>query len=351
MEKYLRENIKNLVPYSCARDEFTGVAEVYLDANENFFDYSDLGYNRYPDPHCLELRLEIEKKMNLPIINTVIGNGSDELIDNLIRIFCEPHKDSILVMPPTYGAYKVFSDVNAVECKTLPLNSDFTIDYDGFYNISEKNKKGEDNCKIAFICSPNNPTGESQNIEDIEAMASKFNGIIVVDEAYAEFSDKESATSLVDKYKNLVVLKTFSKCWGLAGARLGIMVASKEICEIMNRVKAPYNVGIPAQKAGLNQLSHSIEILSERDTLVDRRNEYFNKFATLDVVEKVYPSDANFLLMKTKDSTKICKLLQDKGIIIRNRNKDLHCSNCVRITIGSVEECNRVFKELSEIKL
>jgi histidinol-phosphate aminotransferase len=351
MIEYVRKNIRELVPYSCARDEFTGVAEVYLDANENFYDYSEAGYNRYPDPLCKELRLEIEQKMNLPFDNTVIGNGSDELIDNLIRIFCEPNKDSILIMPPTYGAYKVFSDVNSVECKTLPLNEDFSINMDGFFDISKSNEKSLNKCKIAFICSPNNPTGESQSIENIEKMVSNFDGMVVIDEAYAEFSNKESAVTLVEKYDNLVVLKTFSKCWGLAGARLGIMVANKEMCALMNKVKAPYNVGIPAQQAGLNQLKSSTAILNERDELVKRREEYRIKFATLDIVEKVYDSDANFLLMKTKDSNKICSLLQEKGIIIRNRNKDLHCKNCIRITIGSVEECKSVFKEMSEIKL
>jgi len=351
MKEFLRKNIRELVPYSCARDEFTGTAEVYLDANENFYDYSDFGYNRYPDPLCKELRLEIEWKMNLPFDNTVIGNGSDELIDNLIRMFCEPNRDSILVMPPTYGAYKVFSDVNAVECKTLPLNEDFSIDLEGFLEISNSNKESINQCKVAFVCSPNNPTGESQSLQTIEDMASIFEGILVVDEAYAEFSDKESATTLVKKYDNLVVLKTFSKCWGLAGARLGIIVANKDLCELMNKVKAPYNVGIPAQKAGLDQLKFSDEILKDRDKVVQRREDYSLKFSSLDIVEKVYESDANFLLMKTKDSNKICNILQEKAIVIRNRTNDLNCKNCIRITIGSDEECQRVFKELSEIKL
>jgi len=351
MKELLRDNIRDLVPYSCARDEFTGEAEVYLDANENFFDYLGDGYNRYPDPLCRDLRVEIEKKMNLPFKNTVIGNGSDELIDNLIRIFCEPKKESILIMPPTYGAYKVFADVNDVACRELPLNKDFSIDIDGFNNFSKLNSDSTDRCKIAFVCSPNNPTGEAQSNEVISELASSFSGILVVDEAYGEFSDKESAVDLIDKYPNIVVLKTFSKCWGLAGARLGIMVADEYICEVMNKVKAPYNVGIPAQKAGLEQLSKSKDILIERDDVIKRRNEYFEKFKKLDIVEKVYDSDANFLLMKTKNSDQICKELQKKGIIIRNRNKDLHCRNCVRITIGSEEECKRVFDSMSEINL
>lgn len=351
MKEFLRNNIKELVPYSCARDEFTGSAEVYLDANENYYDYSNFGYNRYPDPLCKELRLEIERKMNIPFDNTVIGNGSDELIDNIIRIFCEPNQDSILIMPPTYGAYKVFSDINAVKCKTLPLNKDFSIDYNGLLNISNKNKNSINKCKVAFVCSPNNPTGEAQSLKTIEKIINNFDGIIVIDEAYAEFSDKQSAVSLVNKYENLIVLKTFSKCWGLAGARLGIMVASRNLCYVMNKVKAPYNVGMPSQKAGIDQLKFSAEILEERDGIIARRNDYSLKFASLDIIEKVYNSDANFLLMKTKDSNKICKVLQDKGIIIRNRTNDLYCDNCVRITIGSEEECNIVFKELSEIKI
>ncbi|MBK5200620.1 MAG: histidinol-phosphate transaminase [Spirochaetaceae bacterium] len=351
MKDLIRDNIKNLIPYSCARDEFSGVAEVYLDANENYYDYSGKGYNRYPDPHCMELREQIQNKMGLPTINTVIGNGSDELIDNLIRIFCEPNKDSILIMPPTYGAYKVFSDINAVEVKSLLLKEDFLIDLEEFKKFSIINKEDGNSCKLAFICSPNNPTGESQDISVIEDMAKSFGGMLIIDEAYAEFSDKVSATSLINKYPNIVVLKTFSKCYGLAGARVGIMVSSSELCSVMNSVKAPYNVGFPSQRAALDLLKKHDEIIRERDEVVIRRDEYFTKFLTLEIVEKVYKSDANFLLMKTKDSNKICSILQSKGIIIRNRNKVIHCENCVRITIGSKSECERVYKEMSEIVL
>jgi histidinol-phosphate aminotransferase len=351
MRELIRDNIKNLVPYSCARDEFSGEAEIYLDANENYFDYSGKGYNRYPDPHCTTLREQIALKMNLPLKNTVIGNGSDELIDNLIRIFCEPNRDSILIMPPTYGAYKVFSDVNAVSVESLLLNNDFSIDMKGFSEFSKRNKENNNSCKLAFVCSPNNPTGEAQDIETIELLAKDFGGILIVDEAYSDFSDKESAITLIDKYPNIVVLKTFSKCFGLAGARVGIMVASSELCSVMNAIKAPYNVGIPSQMAALELLENSDKIKAQRDEIIKRRNEYSIKFSNLDIVEKVYKSDANFLLMKTKDSNKICSILQSKGIIIRNRNKDIHCQNCVRITIGSQYECERVYKEMEEIVL
>lgn len=351
MKELLRENIKNLIPYSCARDEFSGVAEVYLDANENYYDYSGKGYNRYPDPNCKELRELIQSKLGISSINTVIGNGSDELIDNLIRIFCNPKEDSVLIMPPTYGAYKVFSDVNDIEVKTLALNKDFSINMDKFKAFSVENQKSGNSCKIAFICSPNNPTGEAQDISVIEELAKSFKGILIIDEAYAEFSKKESAISLISKYSNIVVLKTLSKCFGLAGARVGIMVASSELCAIMNKVKAPYNVGIPSQRAAIELLNRYDEIMIERDEVVCRRDKYFSKFLNLDIVEKVYKSDANFLLMKTKDSNEICNILKSKGIIIRNRNNDLHCENCIRITIGSKIECERVYKEMSEIVL
>jgi len=342
----LRENIKNLTPYSCARDEFSGVADVFLDANENYKAYSIYDYNRYPDPHCTLLRKELEKKLNLPFDNTVIGNGSDELIDNLIRSFCEPKKDKIIIMNPTYGAYKVFADINNVETINVPYTTSFDIDFESL----KKTIKEESNLKLLFICSPNNPTGKSEKIETIEKIINLFNGVVIVDEAYAEFSSNESSIKLIDKYDNLVVLKTLSKCFAAAGIRAGIMITNKEIVNVINSMKAPYNVSSSTQIEALKILEESDTIYKQRDEVIKRRDKYFDIFNSLKSVKKVYPSDANFLLMEVEDSTKLCKKLQENKIIIRNRTKDLYLKNCVRITIGSEGECIRVYKAIEEIE-
>lgn len=342
----IRKNIRELTPYSCARDEFNGVAKVFLDANENYKSYSQFNYNRYPDPHCTLLRKELEKKLNLPFDKTVIGNGSDELIDNLIRSFCEPKEDKIAIMNPTYGAYKVFADINDVETISINYKKSFEIDFE----LLKKTINEESNLKLLFICSPNNPTGRAEEIETIEKILNIFNGVVIVDEAYAEFSDKESSVNLIDKYDNLVVLKTLSKCFAAAGIRSGIMIANSEIVSVINKMKAPYNVSSSTQLEALKILENSDEIYKQRDEVKKRREEYFNLFKSLDIVKKIYESDANFLLMEVNDSTELCKKLQKKKIIIRNRSKDLYLNNCVRITIGSEEECLSVYNAIKEIQ-
>ncbi len=342
----LRDNIRELTPYSCARDEFSGVADVFLDANENYKSYSIFDYNRYPDPHCTLLRKELEKKLKLPFENTVIGNGSDELIDNLIRSFCEPKRDKIIIMNPTYGAYKVFADINNVETINVPYTPNFDID---FKALKDKINE-ESNLKLLFICSPNNPTGKSEKIETIEEIIKLFKGVVIVDEAYAEFSTNESSVKLIDKYENLVVLKTLSKCFAAAGIRAGIMITNTEIVNVINSMKAPYNVSSSTQIEALKILENSDTIYKQRDEVIERRDNYFNIFKSLKSVKKIYLSDANFLLMEVEDSTELCKKLQEKKIIIRNRTNDLYLKNCVRITIGSEEECNRVYKAIEEIE-
>ncbi|MGD1822689.1 MAG: histidinol-phosphate transaminase [Pleomorphochaeta sp.] len=342
----LRKNIRELTPYSCARDEFSGVAEVFLDANENYKSYSDLEYNRYPDPHCSLLRKELESRLDLPFNNTVIGNGSDELIDNIIRSFCEPKEDKIIIMNPTYGAYKVFADINDVETVNVNYRTDFEIDFEALENTIKSNT----NLKLLFVCSPNNPTGKAEDIETIEKLLKLFNGVVIVDEAYAEFSDKDSSVKLINKYENLIVLKTLSKCFAAAGIRAGIMVANEEIIEVINNMKAPYNVSSSTQIEALKILKNSDEIYKQRDEVILRRNKYFDIFKSLKTVKKIYKSDANFILMEVEDSTSLCKKLQEKKIIIRNRTKDLYLKNCVRITIGSEAECETVYNAIKEIE-
>jgi histidinol-phosphate aminotransferase len=345
IKNLLRKNIRELTPYSCARDEFNGVADVFLDANENYKTYSSFDFNRYPDPHCTTLRKSLEKNLNLPFDNTVIGNGSDELIDNLIRSFCEPKEDKIILMNPTYGAYKVFADINNVKTVFVNYKTNFEIDFDLLNKTIEK----EGLVKLLFICSPNNPTGKAENIEDIEKIVKDFKGIVVVDEAYGEFSNKESCVQLVKKYENLVVLKTLSKCFAAAGIRAGIMISNEEIVQVINNMKAPYNVSASTQLEALKILEKSEIIFKQRDEVIKRRDIYFDKFNELSYVKKVYPSDANFLLMEVIDSNYLCKILQDKKIIIRNRTKDLYLKNCVRITIGSEAECETVYNAIKEL--
>lgn len=346
IKNLIRKNIRELTPYSCARDEFNGVAEVFLDANENYKSYSNFDYNRYPDPHCTLLRKELEKKIKLPFKNTVIGNGSDELIDNLIRTFCEPKQDKIVIMNPTYGAYKVFADINDVKTVNVNYKSSFDIDFE----LLKKTIAEETNLKLLFICSPNNPTGKAEDISDIEEIIKIFPGVVIVDEAYGEFSSKESCVKLVEKYDNLVVLKTLSKCFAAAGIRAGIMITNPQIVEVINNMKAPYNVSSSTQLEALKILENIDNIYNQRNEVIDRREKYFKIFESLDTVKQIYKSDANFLLMQVEDSSFLCKKLQDKKIIIRNRTKDLYLKNCVRITIGSEAECLAVYNAIKEIE-
>ncbi len=346
IKNLLRKNIRELTPYSCARDEFSGIAEVFLDANENFKTYSSYEFNRYPDPHCTLLRKQLDKKLGLPFDNTVIGNGSDELIDNLIRSFCEPKQDKIIIMNPTYGAYKVFADINDVETVFVNYKKNFEIDF----TLLEQTIAKESNLKLLFVCSPNNPTGKAEEIKTLEKIIKMFKGVVIVDEAYAEFSDKESCVSLVEKYENLVVLKTLSKCFAAAGIRAGIMISNPEIISVINNMKAPYNVSSSTQIEALKILDQTSKIYLQRDEVIERRKRYLEKFKSLDYVKKVYDSDANFLLMEVEDSSYLCKKLQEKKIIIRNRDKDLYLNNCVRITIGSEEECLAVFNAIKEVE-
>lgn len=334
----LRENIKNLTPYSSARTEFSGKGEIFLDANENCYDITKLKLNRYPDPLSLQLREQIALRNGVKSENIVVGNGSDEIIDNLIRMFCEPKIDSIILFPPTYGAYSVFAEINNVNILNIPLKNDFSLPA-----LSEKN------AKLLFICAPNNPTGNDYPLEIIEKYIKEFKGIVVVDEAYKDFSKIPSSVSLISKYSNLVVMKTFSKAWALAGARVGYMVASKDICTVMLKMKHPYNMSSITQNAALTALrkeeivKHYIEeILIERQLLIE-------KLSKLNTVKTIYPSESNFLLIKVSNSEKIYKKLQQKSIVVRNRSIQLNF-DCLRVSIGTKDENECLIKAWEEIE-
>ncbi len=336
----VRENVKTMKPYSSARDEFQGAASVFLDANENPFP-SD--FNRYPDPQQVALKDQIAKLKNVMRNQILLGNGSDEPIDLLIRAFCEPHKDNVLIPQPTYGMYSVSANVNAVEIKTVSLTSEFDIDVD------ELEKAWNANTKIIFLCSPNNPSGNLLSERKIKQVLDKFNGLVVVDEAYIDFTNSTGFVPYLKDYNNLVILQTLSKAWGLAALRLGICIAHVGIINILNKIKPPYNISELTQRVALKQLQNEsgknkcvAEILTERELLKDQLSKIL-------IVEKIYPSDANFLLVKVKDAKGTYQALVEKGIIVRDRSSVILCDNCLRITVGTKLENEALLKALNEL--
>jgi len=360
MRELLRANIANLVPYSCARNDFVGEAEVYLDANENWRDFvGDEGRNRYPDPLCIQVRKALDEVLGLPFANTVIGNGSDEIIDNLFRCFCNPGKDKAIIMSPTYGAYRVFADINDVLVEQVPLTPDFAIDFASLEAFLKQEKEQAENekvlgndhggrSKLLFICSPNNPTGNAFPLDQIERVCTLFDGITVVDEAYFDFSPLESATTLLPRFPRLVVLRTLSKCWSLANARVGVAVASEEICKVLTSMKYPYNVGGPSQELALKGLAESDRVEEVLAGTLSEKKRMEAELPSLSCVVKLFPSDANFLLVRVDSADKLYHYLAQKGIIVRNRSRVLYCENCLRITIGSKGENDKLLTALSE---
>jgi histidinol-phosphate aminotransferase len=331
--RLIRENVKKLIPYSSARDEFKGQARIFLDANEN-----SLGsplvkwYNRYPDPLQWELKKKISGIKTVPPENILLGNGSDECIDLLIRAFCEPKIDNIIICPPTYGMYKVCADINDVPVKEVPLTENFQLDLEAL----EKNI--EANTKIIFLCSPNNPTANSLLREDVEMLLNNFNGLVIVDEAYINFSRQRSLTLDVPEYPNLVVMQTFSKAWGLAALRMGLTIASKEIISVLNKIKPPYNINQCTQELVMKALDNVDEVNDMIIEIVNQRDELAYTLLQMPFVQLVYPSDANFLLVKLDDAISIYEYLKGKGIIVRNRSNVILCEGCLRITIGTEQE-------------
>ncbi len=337
-----RENIKTLKPYSTARDEFKGQASVFLDANENSFGSPlPANYNRYPDPLQLDLKDAISKIKGVPIENTFLGNGSDEAIDLLFRAFCNPGKDNVIILPPTYGMYEVSANINDVEVRKVDLLPNFQL------NLEKIAESIDANTKIIFICSPNNPTGNSIHRADIETILANFKGLIVIDEAYINFAKQKTFIQELTEYANLVVLQTFSKAWGLAALRLGMAFSSRPVIDILNKVKPPYNINQATQDLALaaleniQQVNEWIKItVKERDRLIDSLNN-------LSIVKKVYPSDANFILVQVEDALGTYTMLMNEGVIVRDRSKVSLCEGSLRITVGTIEENNQLIKLLT----
>ncbi len=337
-----RENIKNLRPYSTARDEYKGDARIFLDANENSFGSPlPAPYHRYPDPLQLDLKEAISRIKGVPIENTFLGNGSDEAIDLLFRAFCEPGKDNVLILPPTYGMYEVAANINNVEARKVELLPDFQLDMQKIAETIDKNTK------LIFICSPNNPTGNSLRRSDIETILTNFKGLVVVDEAYINFSKQKTFIQELTEYVNLVVLQTFSKAWGLAALRLGMAFSSTPVIDILNKVKPPYNINQATQDLVLAALQNIDQVNDWIRQTVSERERLSTQLAALPAVLKVYPSDANFLLVSISEAHQVYQRLMEEGIIVRDRSKVVLCDHCLRITIGTPDENDQLIQFLS----
>ena len=339
LNKIVRKNILELKAYSSARDEFKGTADVFLDANENPFGT----LNRYPDPHQKEIKEKLSAIKNVETNQIFVGNGSDEVIELAFRIFCEPGKDKVLTFSPTYGMYDVSASINNVELIKQPLINDFQINL----NQLQPYLDFED-VKIIFICSPNNPTGNNINPNDIEYILENFNGIVIVDEAYIDFSEQASFIKLIDKYNNLIVSQTFSKAWGLASVRVGCAYASKPIIDLYKKVKPPYNVSSLNQQAVIEKLNNIEEVQENIKVLLSERTKLIEALGKLSIVKKIYPTDANFVLLEVDNANETYEYLIEKKVIIRNRNSQI--GNCIRITVGASEENERLIKSLENIK-
>jgi len=327
IQNLVRKNLRSLTPYSSAREECTVQEGIFLDANENPFGI----YNRYPDPYQSELKQQLGKLKSIDANNIFIGNGSDEIIDLAFRIFCEPYQDKALTFSPTYGMYEVSANINAVELIRLPLNNEFQIDIN-----SVQPYLSDSSLKLIIICSPNNPTGNLLNNEDIEFILTNFNGIVLIDEAYIDFCSQTSYIEKLKTHKNLIVSQTMSKAWGLAGIRLGIAYMSPDILLYYNKVKAPYNISSVSQKVALDALNKKVEFSQHIKEILSEKEKMTRELQMLTVVKKIYPSDANFLLIEVEDANALYNKLVDQNIIIRNRNTTIR--NCVRITIGTAAE-------------
>jgi len=345
INKILRPNIKNLTPYSSARDEFKGEASVYLDANENAFG-SPLAtaYNRYPDPLQYAVKKRLSEIKGVPPRNIFLGNGSDEAIDILYRSFCNPGVDNVIIVPPTYGMYEVSANINDIELRRVPLTDEYQLDLEAIAaHIDDKTK-------LIWICSPNNPTGNSMHREDVETLLANFNGLVIVDEAYINFSRQKTFIQELTEYANLVVLQTLSKAWGLAGLRVGMAFASEEIIEVMNKVKPPYNMNEASQALALEALQNIDQVNAWIKETLTERDKLVLQLKNFDFVLDIYPSDANFILVKTTDANGIYNYLVQNGIIVRNRTKVELCEGALRITVGTPQENVKLIDTLKNYK-
>ena len=336
VEALVRPNIRTLSPYSTARDEAKGTPDIFLDANES--PYPGLGYNRYPDPRQKVLKKRVSALKGLPVENIFIGNGSDEAIDLMYRIFCTPGRDNALAIEPSYGMYSVAADINDVELRPVPLRADFSLP------VEEIFRKADDRTKLLFLCSPNNPSGNAFEPSQILEVVRRFPGIVVLDEAYADFSARGSLRAAVLECTNLVVLQTFSKAYGMAGLRVGLAFAGAYIIDLMNRVKYPYNLSQATQELALKALETSPE--ANIREIVSERERLFEALPAFPFVRRVYPSDANFLLVQVDRADELYEVLLRGGIIVRNRSRVPGCSGCLRITVGTPAENDRLLQIL-----
>jgi len=344
LDLLIRENVKKLTPYSSARDDFKGEAKIFLDANENSLGSTlKKWYNRYPDPHQLKLKEKLSEIKGVPIENIFLGNGSDECIDILQRAFCEPAIDNVIICPPTYGMYEVCAEINNVRVKKVKLTSEFQLDLEVIENAID------DNTKMIFLCSPNNPTANSLHHEDIEAILNNYFGLVVIDEAYINFSRQRSFITQLSEYPNLLIMQTLSKAWGLAALRVGITIASEEIIAIMNKIKPPYNINQASQELALQALTEVEQVNDMIKEIIKERAVLTEALVNLSFVEKVYPSEANFLLVKMKDPVGVYKKLLGKGIVVRDRSKVELCEGCLRITVGTADENQTLLYVLAAI--
>lgn len=341
VQNLVRKTILNMKPYSSARDEFKEFETnlIFLDANESPFSN---GYNRYPDPQQKQVKTILAKKKNVTVNQVLLGNGSDEVLDLLFRAFCEPNQDNIITLPPTYGMYGVLADLNAIENREILLSNVFEPNVDEILNAVSANTK------IIFLCSPNNPTGNSFSDESVLKMIRNFDGLVVIDEAYIDFSTKESWLSELDEFPNLVITQTFSKAYGLAGLRVGVLYASEEIISILNKIKPPYNLNTASQEIVLKKLSQHT-LTAQVKKIVSERENVINSLKPIHFIKQIFPSDANFILVKVDDATLRYNQLIKAGIVVRNRNHQPLCENCIRITIGTKEENNRLITTLKSL--
>lgn len=337
-----RENVKGLSPYSSARDEYVsdGSTMVFLDANENPFEN---GVNRYPDPQQRSLKTILAAQKGIKEENILLGNGSDEVLDLLFRAFCEPKQDNIITLPPTYGMYKVLSGINLVENREVLLTTKFQP------NIAEITKAIDEHTKLLFICSPNNPTGNSFSTAIIEELLNSFNGLVVIDEAYIDFSSEESWVSKLADYPNLIVTQTLSKAYGMAGIRLGICLASAKIIAVINKIKPPYNVNQLTQDKAIERVSDQKAVQTEVASILEEREKLMETLKTISFVSTIYPTDANFILAKVDDATLRYNQLLKEGVVVRNRTTQPLCENTLRFTVGNSEENKKLTEALKRI--
>jgi len=340
LNELIRPNIYKLKPYSCARDEFQGEASAYLDANENPM---NAPWNRYPDPLQKALKDKVAALKGIRPEQLFFGNGSDEPIDLIVRIFCEPGVDNIVAIDPSYGMYQVCADINDVEYRKVLLNEDFTLDADNLLAATDPRSK------VIFLCSPNNPTGNDLKISEIIKIIENFHGIVVLDEAYIDFSTRESFLKTLDNYPNLIILQTFSKAWGMAAVRLGMAFASPEIIHYLNKVKYPYNINLLTQNFVMAELDELERKNDWVDLILQQRSDLISALEKMPVVQQLFPTDANFVLVKVADANAVYNYLVDERIIVRNRNTVSLCLGCLRITVGVPEENELLINALKKL--